>query len=365
MEKEYSYANFESDAEGGVSFSCDSLTARKLLHQCRMRGICVAELQGGGIPHFLWRYRRRWGMFLGLLVGAFLLFLSGRFVWDVRVTGNETLTDGEVRAALREGGFGIGSYIPDIKSNEIENRVMIASDKISWISIYMDGTVAMVQIKENVMPPPEESKKPANLIATCDGQIELLQLYRGNSLVSIGQAVKKGELLVSGLYDSNTVGYRYTRAAGKVLARVEDTIRIEIPLTYETKIYETATVSGISVDFFDFSLKIFENSGNMNVPCDIIEKEKGLDLFGVCNLPFGWNVAKVLPYRTEMAMRTPEEALDLAYEQLARELDARSSQMQLLQKKITTTLTDDRLILDCSVVCIRDIAEQVEFEVLP
>ena len=98
-------------------------------------------------------------MTVGLLLGMFLLWLSGQFVWDVRVTGNETMTATEVKQVLKESGFGVGSYIPALQSNELENRVMLLSDRISWMSIYMDGTVAMVQIKENVLPPQKESKK--------------------------------------------------------------------------------------------------------------------------------------------------------------------------------------------------------------
>lgn len=365
MEREFSYTDFESDGEGGVSFVCSEWTARRLLRMCASRGICVCDQTRGGFPHFLWRYRRRAGMALGLLVGVVLLWLSGRFVWDVRVTGNETMSATEVRQALRACGFGVGSYIPDFQNSELENRVMLTSDRISWISVYMDGTVAMVQIKENVMPPPQESTNPANLIATHDGQIELLELYRGNCVVKIGQAVRAGELLVSGLYDSNTVGYRYTRAAGQVLARVEEEIRIEIPLTYEKKVYEESRLGGLGLEFFDFSLKIFENSRNSTLPCDIIKERNALDLFGYLELPFAWNTTTLRPYRTVAETRTSEEALSLAYEDLERELESRLSDAQMLQKNISTSLTDTALILDCSVVCIRNIAEQVEFEVLP
>lgn len=365
MEKKVAYVDFRDDGDGGISFACAALRAKELLRLCVEREICVADVGGGGIPHFLWRYRRRVGMMLGLLISAFLLFFSTRFVWDVRVTGNETLTEAEVCAALRDCGFGVGSYIPDLNGNELENRVMLASDQIAWISVYMDGTVAVVQIKENVMPPPKEPATPANLVASVDGQIELLELYRGNCVVSIGQTVRKGELLVSGLYDSNTVGYRYTRAAGKVLARVEDPFRIEIPLSYEVKVYDDSKTDQVSLDFFDFSLKIFKNCRNSDSYCDIIEEKKGLDFLGLHNLPFGLTVSTRMPYRLETATRSEEEALTLAHAQLDAMLAAHAEQAEILQRTVSVTVTDTALILDCTVLCVRDIAVQVDFEVLP
>ena len=55
----------------------------------------------------------------------------------------------------------------------------------------------------------------------------------------------------------------------------------------------------------------------------------------------------------------------LAYEELARTLAARTEWSELLERRVETTLTDSALILDCTVLCIRNIAEQVEFEIVP
>ena len=365
MMREVSYTDFSTDEEGGISFYCSAHAAKRLLKLCQSRGVCIAETARGGLPHVLYRYRIRLGMCMGLLLGAFLLWFSGQFVWDVRIEGNETIGEGEVRALLAQSGIGLGSYIPSLNCSEIEVNVMLDSDRISWISIYLDGTVAMVQIRENRMPPAEESKKPANLIAACDGEIELLEIYRGESVVRIGQLVRAGDLLVSGVSDSNVVGYRYTRAGGKVLARVEQSFFIEIPLTYERCVYEDEYVGEVVLNFFDFSLKIFKNSRNPNTSCDIIKGEKSILASIFSRLPFGITLSTVYPYQTETVARTYEEALTLAYAQLASQLGMLASDVQLLQKNVTTTLTDASLILDCTVVCVRDIAVQAEFEVLP
>ena len=365
MENAFPYTDFHCDEAGTVSFCCQRRVAKKLLMLCKRRGIEAADMGGGGLPHFLWRYRVRAGMMIGLLLGTVLLWLSGRFVWDVRVDGNVSMTDREVEDALRACGFGVGSYIPDFRGEVIETRVMLESDRIAWISVYMDGTVAQVQIRENEMPPPPESHKPANLIATCDGEIELLEIYRGDCVVRIGQTVSAGELLVSGVYDSQAVGYRYCRAAGKVLARVEEEFSVEIPLHESQKVYLEEQISEMWLEFFDFSLKIFKNSRNQEGEYDIIREDKDLEILGVSDLPFGWTVQKRCPYRIETVTRTAEEALELAYDRLAGELAERAGDVEILQKHIVTELTDRSVILTCRIVCIRDVAQQVEFEVAP
>ena len=360
-----SYTSFQSDHEGNISFCCSALAAKRLIRLCRERGI-AAELQKAfGLPYFFYQHRKRAGLMLGAVLALFLVFLSQKFVWDVRVTGNDEMSESEVLSELKECGFGVGSYIPNFRASELENRVLIASNRISWLAIYLDGTVATVQIIERTeQKRQEDTSKPANLVAACDGQIELVELYRGNCLVKVGQAVKKGELLVSGLYDSQTQGFRYTRAAGSVLARTEQSFSVEIPLVYEKKVYEETQRGDVVLNFFGFSTKILKSTGNLTDSCDIIEKEKELNWFGESPLPVTLTVFTRLPYSLQTETRTPEAALELAYDALEHKLAAFSEDRQILKKSISTTLTESSLVLDCTVFCIENIAIQSEFEII-
>jgi len=360
-----SHHGFRWGEDGSVYFEISLLSAGRLERLCRASSISVTLLKDGGLPPFLWRYRKRAGLILGAFFAFFLIVLSTRFVWAVHVHGNESMTKAQVLEELKSCGFGVGSYIPHLRTEDLETRVLIASDRISWIAIHMDGTVAVVQVIEHVAPPVEEDRsRPANLIAARDGQIELIQLYRGNCLVRVGQAVREGELLVSGLYDSATLGYRYTRAAGEILARTEHQFEIEIPLSYEKKLYGERENREIVLNFFDFSMKIFKNSGNEEVECDIIEEEKNWMLFGRHVLPVSICVTEAIPYRTEAAQRTPEQALELAYDALETRLSAFSEDAQLLRQDVRSEWTDDALILHCTVDCIENIAVQREFEIV-
>lgn len=360
-----SYAGFENESDGGISFCVSLTTAKRLFSLCGRRQIAVTVSHGEGLPCLLWRYRRRAGLMLGALIAVVLLVISQRFVWDVRVKGNEMMSESEILAELRACGFGVGSYIPDLDTPALENRVLIASDRISWISIHMEGTVAVVQVIEHKPPVPAETdtKKPANLIAACDGQIEYLQLYRGQPVVVVGQAVKKGELLVSGIYDSTQDGYRYTRAAGMVMARTKHTITIEIPLSYEEKVSAEPQTGEMWLYFFDFSLKFYKSTGNEGGSCDIIKEDKELDFLGLHDLPISIGIVKRVPYEMRTAERTHEEALELAYAQLDAKLAQLCEDAQLLQKNVSTTLTDNALILECTVSCLENIALQQDFEI--
>ncbi len=359
-----SYCDFQCDEEGNVTFRCSLRDSKRLRRRAERHGVPLARLSSRGIPALLIRYRKRAGLLLGSVFALVLVILAQRFVWDVRIVGNTSLTESEVLSELKECGFGVGTYIPSVRSAELENRLLIASDRIAWISLYLDGTVATVQIIEGVQAPEEPPiKQPANLIAAADGQIELVELYRGNVVVKIGQAVRKGDLLVSGVYGDENTPIRYTRAAGKVLARTEKKICIEIPLSYEQKVYGEAKCGEIVLNFFDFSLKIFKNTGNSISSYDIIETDATPSLPLRHPLPVELTVSQILPYTVRTATRTPEEASALAYAELERSLAQLSDETQLLQKRITVTVTDTAVVLECTLECIEDIAVQHEFEI--
>ncbi len=358
------YRGFEVDEDGRIQFVCDLLSAKKLKKRCREKGIAIEQAGITGLPWLLYRLAHRPGMILGTLLCILLLIASTRFVWDIRITGNETMSREEVLEELKQEGFFVGTYIPSVEENTLSNRILLHSKRIAWISVYMRGTVGVVQIVEYDAPPTEEeSNKPANLIAKYDGQIEYVELYRGNCIVRTGQAVRKGELLVSGLYDSPGTGFAWTRANGHVFARTEHELLIQIPLSYEEKVYQEEESGGFLLSFFDFSLNFSKKCGNEGCECDIIEKEKCFSFFGEHPLPLSVTYYTHKPYTTVFKTRSYQEALAVAYRDLDTQLSALSGSAELIEKRIVCTLEGDTLTLVCTVKCIEDIAVQSEFEI--
>ena len=362
----YSYERARFTENDRFTFVCPLSVEKKLLAECAQKGIPITVIGDVGLPPLLMRYRKRFGLLLGGLLSVALLYLSQQFVWDVRVSGNVSMSDAEVLEELNACGLSVGSYIPNLHTVSLENRVLLYSERISWLAICLDGTVAQVQVIEHIPPAPSEGIKgsPANVVAGCDGQIELIELYRGQSAVKIGQAVRKGDLLISGIYDSSTHGFRYTRAAGRVLARTERSYHIEIPFASEQKTYGTDCLASVSMNFFNFSFNFYKKGGNGAKMCDIINEEINFSLFGSYALPFSLTAERAVFYEMQPCQLTEKEASDMAYASLEHALSALSADAQLLRKSISTTIRDDAFVLDCMVVCIEDIAQQLDFEMI-
>ena len=358
------YTDFKAEADK-VSLCMRLFAYGKFKREAARRQIEYRVESRMGIPIILAKYKYRFGIFLGVILSVAMIILSHSYVWDIEVTGNEKLTTSEVKEILKDHGFGIGSYIKGVDTDVIENQILIDSDTISWIAINISGTTANIELREREDPKVEgTSAKPANLIAAKSGIVEEVRIYRGNCVVESGRFVKKGELLVSGLFDSVQTGFRYTRASGEVFARTVEEFYIEIPYEYEEKRYTGEEYCDKYLNFFDYSINIYKNSGKKDDFYDKISIVEDCVLPGGVKTPFSIKSESYLAYETVTAYRTPGKAEELAYFELESRLAEISESGILIRKTVTPYMRDDRFMLHCVMVIIEDIAVISEFDVV-
>lgn len=358
----YVYRNFSFCGEYAC-FVCSLRTSRALLEACRDRGIAVVVEKECGLPFLLYRYRRRVGLPIGALLFALILFSSGRVVWGIRVEGNQTLNESEVLEQLAQCGLRVGAPLRELNTGVIENRVLILSDEISWISINLLGTEVEVEIREFVPAPEEEDYAAANLVASRDGVIEGFQDVRGNLAVSIGDAVSEGELLVGGLYDIEGGGVRYTCAEGQVLARTQRDFLVEIPLQYQKKVYTGRVKTEKYWIFFEKEIKFFGNTGNSPDSCDTINTVEYFTVGENTRLPFGVRTVRYVEYELCDARRTPDQAMELAFFALRCRMEEACPDGALVRKTPIGELTEHAYVLRCTAQHIENIAITKEIEI--
>ncbi len=362
--KEYGivYSGFEDDGEGNVRFCVSPLSAAAVITLCEKKKIGIKRVKASGIPRLLYKYRNRWGLVIGAFFAIMIISLSGKFLWEIRVSGNEKVTYTEVVETLGECGFTVGARLDELDIDAIETMVLLSSDKISWISINMSGTCAEVQIREAALPNEKSPSRPANIVASRDGQVEYLEIFSGVAAVGEGRAVRKGDLLISGIRDSATEGYAVTRASGKVFAITERDFRVEIPLEYERKISSKRQKSEMYLIFFSKELKIFKRNTQNGVNCDTIDTVEVPRLFGGVILPFGVRTVSTVTYETSTEIRNENEAMELAYYRLNMEIGETLPEAQILNKSVTWESSESAYVLNCKVRCVENIGETVEFD---
>lgn len=365
------YTDFRTSPDGRLSVVTSRRSARRTEALAPSFGITTLTVTScGGLPDLLDRARRRPGLWVGGLLGLCLLWLSGQYLWDVRVSGNERLTARDVCEDLEACGLTVGSSLRGFKADVLENQVLLHDKRLSWISVNRQGTVAYVQVREAAYPEPKPDEGPANLVAARGGCIERIELTDGNLLVRAGQEVREGQLLVSGLYDGPASedfpsGVRTTHASARVFAKTARTFLIEIPLSYEEtrgSVVPTedgrAPTSEISVIFFGKVIKFSKKTGNAEGFCDTIESEINCSPAEGVGLPLSIRRTWYLPVEKRRVTRTPAEAEALAYLALSREIAAIPGGAELISEQILPTLTDTCFRLEVHILCVEDIARE-------
>ncbi|MBR4014015.1 MAG: sporulation protein YqfD, partial [Clostridia bacterium] len=208
----------DSDGSRRIRLRVTPFSAMRISVLCESIGIEIRIDQKTGLPFLLSRLMKRPGLVVGAVLCCFIIILSGRVLWDIRIEGNNTVPDERIMTVLKECGVSVGCDKTELDIDSVENRFLIRSDEISWISVNVIGTVAEVEVREIAVAEEKPDIVSSNLVATKNGIVAEFDKVKGNIQVTLGEAVSEGQLLVGGMYGSDTEALRFVRSSGRVMA---------------------------------------------------------------------------------------------------------------------------------------------------
>ncbi|MBE6577826.1 MAG: hypothetical protein E7653_06785 [Ruminococcaceae bacterium] len=337
--------------------------AARMERACARENIDVRVECKRGLPIKLIRVFCRPGILIGFALAILATVFSQSVIWEIRIVGNEKVPSETILTLLEECGVRVGVKKRALDIDSIENRALIVSDELSWISVNVIGNIAEVEVREVLSVPKTEDYVCSNLVAKRNGTVVELIEVRGNLQVELGEAVSEGQLLVGGIYGSDTEGFRFVRTGGKVMALCPHEYNVEIPLKYEKKDYTGRKKVKKSLIFFEKEVKFFGNSRNLYASCDTIERVEFLNFFGLGDLPIGIRTVEYVEYNIAEGMRSEEQAAEQANFELWQKLYAEAPDAQLVSKNTEGRIDGNTYILTARIECIENIALEREIEV--
>lgn len=310
---------------------------------------------------FLNKLKKRTGIIIGFFIMAVILNFSSNIVWRIDIEGNNNLSDKEILKILENSNFRIGSYIPKIDYDEIQNKILLNTNKLSWISLNINGNVACVEVKETLAQDKSEKNQYTNIVASDSGQIVEMKIINGEKVVALKDVVKEGDLLISGISTSQSQGVKYTNASGEVYAIVNKDIKICIPYENEKKTYIGKVYTKKRLKIFSKEINFYINNNKYVEICDKIEKEKQILLFGKYKLPIIIYETRYYPYQIDKTVYSKSEAVDVALAKLRHDLDDILMNAELVSKSIKTSNNDTSILVNCNIYIIKNIAREAEF----
>ena len=238
--------------------ACILASQYKRIRHLRRKNKVITKVNGKfGFPFFVLRHKNRKGIVAGIVIFFVILqLLSGR-IWYVKVTGNDYIKTDEILKAAYQSGIYEGMSNKNINSVKLKSELGNRITDASRIAVNVEYCRLTLEISEKRITPEQAKDTPCNLVASTDGVITKLLVTEGKKIVKTGQAVEKGELLVSGTieYKGGNTGFKHS--AGEVLAKTEKTITVEQPLEFVEYVYTGEKIERQVLELFGLKIPLF------------------------------------------------------------------------------------------------------------
>ena len=290
-----------------------------------------------------------------------VFILSSFVVWDIRIEGVESELHDEIYQELESAGLSVGKFWASIDKSEVENQLLLNSETVSWININRRGTVAYIKVVRKLIY--EEMETPtgyANVVAERDCVIEEIRVKNGYALVKVGETVKAGQILISGVFPSE-LGGGLCYADGVVIGRYSGSTSLIQQRYDEEKELVARGCESYSIKIFGFSLKVFKKYRNLPNEYDIIKDIRQVHLPNGRGLPF--SVIKNFYVEYEMLERryTDDEIVKLAHSELREALSRELEGRELVRIKTSAKFVGEDYFVESEYVCRANVGKTVDF----
>ena len=210
----------------------------------RKAGVSVGCEAEYGLRVYWKRYRYRQAFFAACFLVLSAIWFSSLHLWDIRIENNQYYTDDQILNCLKHHGVTRGILKKRVDCEALEQLLRDQFDRISWSAASVDGTILHINIAENhgSLQAVMADTTPGDLVAEMDGTVESLVIRKGIARVKAGDAVAKGQVLVSGSvprYNDalEVTDYEFVHADADVLLRTSVPYTDQIEREQAEKVY--------------------------------------------------------------------------------------------------------------------------------
>lgn len=301
----------ENCSELSVRFTVTRTSLRHIREMALRKGERLIILEHQGLFTPLWNLHRRPLLITGLLLLLILsVVMSGRVLF-VEVEGNEHIPQHLILEAAQDAGIRFGASRRAVRSEKVKNELLGTVPELQWAGVNTYGCRAVISVRERAIA--ERSPTPmtvSRIAASCDGVITSCTVTRGTALCSVGQAVQKGQVLISGYLD-NGLSVTATRAQGEIFAQTQHELTAVTPSETMVRGIQTGQWRNFSLILGKKHINFRNGSGIYEGTCVKMYTEYCLTLPGGYRLPVVLVKETITEYDTSLRTADEAEALHL------------------------------------------------------
>lgn len=316
----------------------------KELRQICKKTKCKMKIEGKkGLPFTIKKYKKRKVFILFLILIIVGIITLSRFIWNIEVTGNETINTEEILALVDQEGLSIGKLKGSIDTKEIINKIRLERDDVAWVGIIIKGTNAVIEIVEaDKKPDIVDEEEYCNIVSDKDAIITKVSAQNGTPLVKEGDVVTKGDVLIEGKMEGKYTDPQYVHAQGEIQAKVwyTSTQKVDLKEVQKQETGNQETKYSVKINNFQINL---QKSVPKFEKYDTIETYKKLKLFSDFYLPIEIVENTYKEYEEVVVIHSVEEAKQIGIDRAAEELKEQIDGKKIVNKQVNVKAEADSL----------------------
>lgn len=271
------------------------------------RGDRVSLLRGSLLRSLEQSLLNRPVLYSGLVLFFALSLLLPTRILAIEVEGNTTVPARRILEAAAGAGIRFFSPCAEVRSERMKNALLAAVPELQWAGINTYGSRAVISVRERSASNQEPKQEPgiSSIVAQRDGVIQSVTALRGSIQCREGQAVKTGQVLISGYTDCG-ICIRGERASGEVYAQTGRALRTVTPSTALFRGEPEGEQRRWWLTIGKNRINLWKDSGIWDSTCGRISREYGLRLPGGFLLPVSVTCETLVRY-TIQEEPIPEE----------------------------------------------------------
>ena len=289
-----------SDDDLTIQVTITGAEYKKLTKIAQKRGDHCRPVRKWGVGWSFSRIKNRWLLIVGILFFvALTVFVPSRlFFFDVK--GNNTVPKRWILEKAEQSGLQFGCLRSGVKSERIKNNLLLQIPELDWVGVTTAGCVATIEVKEKPAVEHTQMSRFAvgHIVAACDGVVEQMTVTNGMALCKPGQAVSRGQILISGFQDCGII-IKATEAEGEVFAKTFHPLQMVTPVLTDVRREKIYSERKYFIQIGKKLINFAKDSGISPYGCVKMYNRKYLTLPGGFELPVALICEEQIYYETE------------------------------------------------------------------
>ena len=271
---------------------------KRIIALAEKRGDTLQVLKHKGLFWDIMRFPRRPVLLLGITMMFVLTLVLPTRVLFVEVTGNTQLPDQLVLDAAKAAGIHFCASRREVRSEEVKNELIGRLPQLQWAGVNTYGCRAVISVRERIQNTDEMNRfAVSNIVASSDGVITSCTVTQGTRLCEAGQAVRKGQVLISGYTDCG-LHIVTNRAAGEIFAQTRREFSTITPSQCLIRKEKTGDWTNYALRIGKKRINFYKGSGISDGTCVKMYLEYNLTLPGGFHLPVALIKEEITGFQT-------------------------------------------------------------------